>query len=271
MRVVIVVIKRFFIERFFDQAAQTAYYLLVSMLPFLMFTFSVLSLLTPDANIVLDLIEPVVPADAFLLIEKNILFMLNRTQGNFMYISLIAAFWLSSMAVQSFGRSLDLAHGYERKAMFWQMLIRDLGITLLFMLVIPLTLFLPPIDEAMHRFITETSFIQIGDGWAYTRHFIRWGLGSLFLFSFFLLFYKIVPSGKVSITVVWPGALCTTLIWQVFSLTFGRYVTNVDYTILYGQLSSIIVLVLWFYFTAVIILCSGLINAELQKKNIYKG
>lgn len=265
MRVFIIVIKRFFAERFFDQAAKTAYYLLVSMLPFLMFTFSLLSMLTADADAILNLIEPVVPADAFLLIEKNVGFILNRSDGNFIYISLIAAFWLSSMAVQSFGRSLDLANGYERQTAFWRVLIRDLGITLLFMLVIPLTLFLPPIDEAVHRFIAETSFIQLGAGWSYTRHFIRWGLGSLFLFAFFILFYKIVPSGKISIKAVWPGALCTTIIWQLFSLTFGRYVANVDYTILYGQLSSIIVLVLWFYFTAVIILCAGLLNAELQK------
>src|SRR5699024_8788771 len=204
MRVFIIVIKRFFAERFFDQAAQTAYYLLVSMLPFLMFTFSLLSMLTADADEILNLIEPVVPVDAFLLIEKNVGFILNRSDGNFMYVSLIAAFWLSSMAVQSFGRSLDLANGYKRKTVFWRVIMRDLGITLLLMLVIPLTLFLPPIDEAVHRFITETSFIQMGTAWTYTRHFIRWGLGSLFLFSFFLLFYKIVPSGKVSIKTVWP-------------------------------------------------------------------
>lgn len=266
MRVLMSVAKRFFSERFYDQAAQTAYYLLVSMLPFLIFTFSVLSLITADAEGILNLIEPVVPADAFILIEKNVLFILNRSQGNLVYISLLAAFWLSSMAVQSFGRSLDLANGYERQTAFWRVLIRDLGITLLLMLVIPFTLFLPPVDEALHRFIAETTFIQIGAAWAYIRLFIRWGLGSLFLLAFFLLFYKIVPSGKVSLKAVWPGALCTTIVWQLFSLTFGRYVANVDYTILYGQLSSIIVLVLWFYFTAVIILCAGLLNAELQKK-----
>src|SRR5699024_10722329 len=157
------------------------------------------------------------------------------------------------------GLSLDLANGYVRYTVFCLVLIRDLYFIFLFMLVISFTLFLPPIDEAVHRFLARTSFIQLGAGWSYTRHFIRWGLGSLFLFAFFILFYKIVPSGKISIKAVWPGALCTTIIWQLFSLTFGRYVANVDYTILYGQLSSIIVLVLWFYFTAVIILCAGLL------------
>jgi membrane protein len=40
------IIVRFIRERFFDQAAQTAYYLLLSMLPFLIFILSLLSIFT---------------------------------------------------------------------------------------------------------------------------------------------------------------------------------------------------------------------------------
>ena len=59
-----------------------------------------------------------------------------------------------------------------------------------------------------------------------------------------------------------PGAIFSAIGWQLFSLVFGDYVSNVDYTRLYGQLSGIILLVIWFYLTAVIILLSGLLNAE---------
>ena len=44
-----------------------------------------------------------------------------------LYASLVVAFWLSSMAVQSLARSLDLANGYVRRYAFWKVLIRDLG------------------------------------------------------------------------------------------------------------------------------------------------
>ena len=62
-----------------------------------------------------------------------------------------------------------------------------------------------------------------------------------------------------------PGALFSAIGWQLFSLMFGSYVSNVDYTRLYGQLSGIILLVIWFYLTAVIILLSGLLNAEWRR------
>lgn len=262
------VVRRFFKERFFDQAAQTAYYLLLSILPFFIFTFSLLNLLEVNEEVLLNLLEPFTPVEAFMIIERNLHFILNANQGKVVYISLIGAFWVSSMAVQSLARSLDLANGHRRYYPFWRVLIRDLGVTLLFMLVIPLSLVLPPIDEAFNRIMIQMDSLQAWQSWSYIRPAIRWGMGSLFLLAFFLLFYKIVPTGRMTLRAVFPGALFTTVVWQLFSLSFGKYVSNVDYTILYGQLSGIILLVLWFYSTAVIILLSGLLNAEYGK--VYK-
>jgi len=264
------VIVRFFKERFFDKAAQTAYYLLLSMLPFLIFIFSLLSLFLVNEEVLLNFLQPFTPVEAFKLIERNVELILNRNQGKMLYVSLAVAFWLSSTAVQSLARSLDLANGHERRYQFWKVLIRDLGVTLVFMIVIPLSLFLPLIEQLLHNLVGDTDVLQDWSGWLYVWPGIRWGLGSLFLFAFFLLFYKIVPTGKVKLKEVLPGAIFSAIGWQFFSLMFGRYVSKVDYTMLYGQLSGIILLVLWFYLSAVIILLSGLLNAEYRKSTARK-
>ena len=91
--------------------------------------------------------------------------------------------------------------------------------------------------------VIKTDSFEDWQGWFYIRSNIHWGMGSLFLFLFFLLFYKVVPTGKMKFKEVLPGALFSTIGWQLFSLGFGRYVSNVDYTMLYGQLSGIILLV----------------------------
>ena len=185
--------------------------------------------------------------------------------GKVLYASLAAAFWVSSMAVQSLARSLDLANGYVRRYAFWKVLIRDLGVTLLFMLVIPLSLLLPIIEKALRKVIMYSDTIEEWQGWLYVWPNVKWGLGTLFLFLFFALFYKVVPTGKMRFKEALPGAFFSAIGWQLFSFVFGGYVSNVDYTRLYGQLSGIILLVIWFYFTAVIILLSGLLNAEWRR------
>jgi membrane protein len=270
MRIIQNVVSRFFKERFFDQAAQTAYYLLLSMFPFLIFIFSLLSLFPVNEEMILMFLRPFTPDEAFVIIERNVRMVLNKGQGKVLYTSLAAAFWISSMAVQSLARSLDLANGYVRRYAFWKVLLRDLRVTLVFMLVIPLSLFLPIIEKALYRVVTYYDTIEQWQGWLYVWPNVKWGLGTLFLFLFFLLFYKVVPTGKMTLKEVLPGATFSALGWQLFSLVFGDYVSSVDYTLLYGQLSGIILLVLWFYLSAVIILFSGLLNAEWRGRGIRK-
>lgn len=259
------VINRFIKGRFFDQAAQTAYYLLLSMLPFLIFILSLLSLFPINDELLLDFLEPFVPIESFRLVENNVEEIVGRNKGNLIVTSLVLAFWISSIAVQSLGRSLDLAYGYVRSLPFWKVVIRDLGITLLFMVAIPLSLFLPFIMRFLRKLVAYSDTIGELSVWIYIWPNVKWGLGTLFLFIFFLLFYKVLPTGKVKLKEAIPGAAFAAFVWQLFSIVFGDYASNVDYTRLYGQLSGIILLVLWFYFTATIILFAGLLNAEWRK------
>ncbi|WP_186673679.1 YihY/virulence factor BrkB family protein [Sporosarcina sp. BP05] len=264
------VVVRFFNERFFDQAAQTAYYLLLSIFPFFLFVLSLLSLFPVNEETLLTFLRPFTPDGTFTIIEENVHAVLSKGHGKVLYASLATAFWVTSMAVQSLARSLDLANGYVRRYAIWKVLIRDLGVTLLFMLVIPLSLFLPIIEKALYRVVTYYDTIEEWQGWFYIWPNVKWGLGTLFLFLFFLLFYKVVPTGRMKFKDAFPGAVFSAIGWQLFSLVFGSYVSNVDYTRLYGQLSGIILLVIWFYFTAVIILISGLLNSEWRESSSRK-
>ena len=57
MAMIISIIKRFFLERFHDQSAQMAYYFLLSIFPFLIFAFSLVSFLPIQSVDVLDAIN----------------------------------------------------------------------------------------------------------------------------------------------------------------------------------------------------------------------
>lgn len=255
---------RFFAERFFDEAAQTAYYLLLSVFPFLLFILSLISFFPVDAQQILDFLRPFAPGDSFALIEDNVTNILAADKGRVLSLSLIAAFWISSMAVQALARALNEANGIKSKLPYWKGLLRDLGVTLLFMTLVPLSLFLPFIESGLHWVVSRAGKVDDWQGWIYIWPTVKWGLGSVFLFSFFLLFYKIVPNERLTFREVWSGALFSAIGWQVVSLLFADYVSNVNYTRLYGQLAGIIVLVLWFYLTAVVILLSGLLIAEVR-------
>jgi len=271
MSVVTRIIKRFFAERFFDEAAQTAYYLLLSVFPFLIFILSLVSFFPVDEQQLLSFLRPFAPGNSFAFIEDNVASILSADKGRVLSLSLLASFWISSMAVQALARALNEANGIQTTQPYWKNLIRDLGVTLLFMMLVPLSLFLPFIEDGLHWLVSKAGSIENWQGWIYIWPKVKWGLGSLFLFLFFLLFYVIVPNKRLSFRDVWPGALLSAVGWQVVSLLFADYVAKVNYGRLYGQLGGIIILVLWFYLTAVVILLSGLLIDEIRTVRLSKN
>ena len=63
-----------------------------------------------------------------------------------------------------------------------------------------------------------------------------------------------------------PGALFAVIMWLVVSLGFKAYVDNFsDYNKVYGSIAGVIVLMLWFYWTGLVLLLGGEINAEIEK------
>src|ERR1700719_2128888 len=64
----------------------------------------------------------------------------------------------------------------------------------------------------------------------------------------------------------WGSAVATAL-WILGSLAFTTYVSKVgSYDKTYGSLGAVIILLLWFYLTAYVILAGAELNAEIKRQ-----
>ena len=64
-----------------------------------------------------------------------------------------------------------------------------------------------------------------------------------------------------------PGAIFATVAWIIVSLLFSLYTANFGkYNETYGTLGAIIVVMLWLYLTAVVIILGAELNAELERQ-----
>jgi membrane protein len=62
------------------------------------------------------------------------------------------------------------------------------------------------------------------------------------------------------------GAVIATVLWIAGSIAFTGYVSTIgSYDKTYGSLGAVIVLTLWFYLTAYVILIGAELNAELER------
>jgi membrane protein len=75
-----------------------------------------------------------------------------------------------------------------------------------------------------------------------------------FVISFlFSVIFKMLPDVRIKWKQVWPGAFVTSALFLLGKFLIGIYISNTNTVSLYGAASSIIVLLLWIYFSAAIL------------------
>ncbi len=77
-------------------------------------------------------------------------------------------------------------------------------------------------------------------------------------FCMFFLIYKIIPNKRVHFKSALQAALFTSLLWELAKHLFTWYVAHLaEYSIFYGSLSTLVVFVLWVYYSSTILIVGG--------------
>ena len=91
---------------------------------------------------------------------------------------------------------------------------------------------------------------------------IQWILKYLLPFiltiGMFFLIYKIIPNKGIHFKSALQAALFTGLLWELAKHLFSMYVVHLaDYSLFYGSLSTLVVIVLWVYYSSTILIVGG--------------
>ncbi|TYC51343.1 YihY/virulence factor BrkB family protein [Rhodobacterales bacterium] len=110
------------------------------------------------------------------------------------------------------------------------------------------------------------SVIPMSDGKEAIIRFARWPVIITAVAIGLSITYRYGPSRRhAKAKWVSTGAVAATLLWIAGSFAFSTYVETVaDYEAVYGTLTSIVVLLLWFWFSAVVTLMGAELNAEVE-------
>jgi membrane protein len=113
-------------------------------------------------------------------------------------------------------------------------------------------------------FPTTTRLLGMG-GPGKVLSLLRWPLILIAMTGMLAALYRTGPSGGIHTPRrLFPGAIVGTSIWLLASLGLGVWVDRVaDYEILYGAFAGAIVVLVWFYLSALSILIGAAVNAEL--------
>ena len=90
----------------------------------------------------------------------------------------------------------------------------------------------------------------------------RWPALSVLVAAGLAVFYRLAPDENTSR--IWPGAIFATLLWILGSVLLSLYVSHVANYSAYGAFGGVLVVVMWFYVSAFVVLLGAALNRELM-------
>ena len=267
-------ISRLIADDFFGMASEMAFIFTFGIFPCCFVLLSIFSWLGKKSLIIplWETITSITPADTMELVNKVVHEVLIFEKGGL--VSLISIGITLFLALNVFAvimKGLNRAYGIEETRAF--LFTRILALAMVF--VNALVLFLCINTIILGKVIIEFISIyntEIEWAWANLLLFLRWPVTFLALFLVTWLNYYVLPDIKrvpdrVKSKSAIPGALFFSIFWMLCSWLFSIYVGNLNtYNVVYGTIGTFIMLMVWLYYTSLLMLIGGELSSYVYKK-----
>jgi membrane protein len=267
MRYLLRSIKKFNEDDMAVYAAALSYQLLFSIFPFVIFLLGLLSLLniTEIFDWLLNQAQMLLPERASELVT-NIVEQLRSGASGALSFGAIVGLWSASSAVRMTMHALNVAYEVEDPALWKKFPLSILYTVLLAVLVIAAAA-LMLIGPRLAAWVAK--LMGLGDVFTTVWTWARIPVGVVLLVLVAALIYYLFPNTGQPFRLISPGAVLAVIVWVVASLGFSWYVANfASYNAVYGSLAGAIVLLLYFFISAAIVLVGAELNSELYHQTI---
>lgn len=263
-KVMVRTVSEFLDDEMSTYASALAYQMLFSLFPFLLFLIALIGFLhLPDFFSWLRLqSELVLPPQALEQVNP-VIDQLQQSKGGLLSIGIVIALWTASAGVRLMMSAMNAAYDVVEARPVWKRIplsvAYTIGIAMMMLAVAALMVTGPQVMNWIAAQIGMEEFIVTL--WT----ILRWPLIVMLLMVAVALIYYVMPDVKQEFRFITPGSVLAVVVWILASLGFGYYVkTFADYNAMYGSIGAIIVLLLYFYISAAVLLLGAEMNAVVE-------
>ena len=255
-------VERYFLHGVAQEAAALAYYLLFMIFPLVIFLSSLLGLLQLDISSITHVLAPLLPGGVVELIESYLSYVSATSSRAMLWFGLVFTIYFPMRAADCLMSAVRKAYHLPRPKNQVLYMAKVLLYTVFLLVAIALTLALVTVGRAALEFVDRfivvpPSFIDL---WTDLRFLVMGGI----MFAAVGLLYAAAQDVRQPVKNIVPGTLAALVGWMVVSAAFSFYVENfANYTVIYGALGTVIVLMMWLNLTAVMLIMGAEINGVL--------
>ncbi len=258
-----------FYDDIFSRAAQVAFYFSFSIFPLLLFLVTLFGLILNSTeeyqNELFSYLRQIMPKTAYELVKNTIVEVAQNSSSGKLTFGFLVAIWSASAAIDSLRVALNYVYSLKETRYFWTTKALSLALTVaigtLFLLALGIIFY----GGHLITYTFDYFSITVTSYWILTS--LKLLIAFIVIKLLFAVIYNLLPNyGRFRWKWTSTGANVGIVLWLILSFSFRLYLQYFDtYAKTYGSLGAMIVLMLWLYLTALVILVGGAINAILDE------
>lgn len=253
-------------------AAALAYHLFLALFPFILFLLALLSFLDLAGlfDAMLAQARQALPTQAMEQVESVVGEITGERRGGLLSVGILGSIWIASTGMRAVMNGLNKAYDVEEDRPFAQRyglsLLYTLGFTVLVVLATAMMVIGPQLAAwAADHLGLQSVVVEV---WRW----LRFPVALVVAMAAVSLVYYFAPNVEQRFHFATVGSVFAVLLWALTSAGFQVYVSNFGrYSVTYGSIGAIIVLLLYIFLSGMILLFGGELNAELERSAPRRG
>ena len=255
-------IRRWFDHHVARDSAALTYYLLFAIFPLLIFLNNLVGLLSYDLDALLAMLARVIPRDVVDLLGQYLVYVSRVSSRTLLWFSAVFTIYFPFRAANALFLSVRKAYGAGMPTGFVRYQLRVLLFTLLLIVAIFFSVFASTIGNRVLDFVS--GYIYLSDLSIRLWSRLRFVFVGAVMFAVIALLYALALDKHPAKRGIWPGVLTALVAWIVVSMLYSLYVERAaNYSVIYGSIGTVIVLLLWLYLTAALLIMGAEFNSVL--------
>ena len=243
-------------------AGALTFFAVLALFPFLLFLVALAGLIIDpkQAEALVQELGRVAPEAVTQIVGQRLHDLATSNSVGLLTVGGAGAIWAASNGIVKLMEVLNTTYDVKESRPFWK--VRGLAIL---MTIAAAAL---SIVAALGMVAVPAFADMLGEPLGTVVLVLRWPVAGLLIMFVWALLYYFCPDVKQSFRFITPGSVVGVLLWLIASWGFSVYVRNFgNYDATYGALGGVIVMLMWMWLSAQMMLLGAEINAILEHRS----
>lgn len=239
-----------------------AFFLVMSLVPCVFIIAFICSKCNISVLDIMNFLKDLIPTQ----VEELLIPIIGKTVSSLSIGFIILGLFLASNGPHAIILASNTLYGIENSNYLVRR-IKALLLTIILMSLFFFILIVLGFGNTILKFVLELKiFEDISDTVFNLFVILKWPIAVIVITLLIKVLYTIAPDARIKSKYVNKGVIFTTVGWVIATAIYSYYANNLaNYDIIYGGLSSIIVLMIWVYVISYILVLGIAINTNIYK------